>query len=135
MSIEQRPVISHVSLGTNNFDTAITFYDQVMAVLGFEKTMDYPGAVAYGVNELPIFWVQTPIDGEKASVGNWTHIAFDAVNKEMVHKFYDAALAAGGAGDGEPGPRADYGEAYYGCFVRDLDGHKIEATWWDHSKM
>ena len=97
--------------------------------------MDYPGAVAYGVNQLPIFWVQTPINGEQASVGNGTHIAFDAVNKEMVHNFYDAALAAGGVRDGEPGPRLDYGEAYYGCFARDLDGHKIEATWWDHSKM
>jgi hypothetical protein len=25
----------------------------------------------------------------------------------------------------------EYGEPYYGCFVRDLDGHKIEATFWD----
>ncbi len=22
------------------------------------------------------------------------------------------------------GPRSDYGELYYGCFVRDPDGHK-----------
>ena len=31
----------------------------------------------------------------------------------------------------EPGHRHDYGEPYYGGFVRDLDGNKIEATFWD----
>jgi hypothetical protein len=33
--------------------------------------------------------------------------------------------------DGEPGPRPHYGEPYYGCFVHDLGGHKIEAMIWD----
>ena len=42
-----------------------------------------------------------------------------------------AEAAAGASDEGAPGPRADYGEAYYGCFVRDLDGHKIEAAYWD----
>ena len=26
--------------------------------------------------------------------------------------------------------RPHYGKEYYGCFVRDLDGHKIEAVAW-----
>ena len=37
-------------------------------------------------------------------------------------------LSSGGTGDGEPGPRPMYGPNYYGAFVRDLDGHKIEAN-------
>jgi len=45
--------------------------------------------------------------------------------------FFDAALAAGAKDDGKPGPRPDYGKPYYGCFCRDLDGNKIEATFWD----
>ena len=49
----------------------------------------------------------------------------------MVDAFYHAALDAGGTGDGAPGPRPEYGAPYYGCFVRDPDGHKIEATFWD----
>ena len=51
-----------------------------------------------------------------------------APTKEAVDAFYSAAVEAGGTGDGEPGPRPDYGPDYYGAFVRDLDGHKIEAT-------
>ena len=39
----------------------------------------------------------------------------------------------GGQSDGAPGPREPYGPQYDGTFVRDLDGHKIEAMFWDES--
>jgi predicted lactoylglutathione lyase len=50
-----------------------------------------------------------------------------------VHDFYKIAIANGATCDGPPGPRPLYSDAYYGCFVRDLDGHKIEATFWDEN--
>jgi hypothetical protein len=49
-------------------------------------------------------------------------------------RLYRAALAAGATDEGKPGGREEYSEAYYGCFVRDLDGHRIEATHWDASR-
>lgn len=33
--------------------------------------------------------------------------------------------------EGAPGGRLEYSEPYYGCFVRDPDGHKVEAAFWD----
>ncbi|MDO9638186.1 MAG: VOC family protein [Pseudotabrizicola sp.] len=122
--------LSHVSLGTNRFEQAVAFYDQVLPTLGCKRILAHPGAVAYG-RQSPEFWVQTPIDGQPASVGNGTHFGFSAPDKAAVHAFYQAALDAGATAEGEPGPRAEYGEPYYGCFVRDLDGHKIEAAYWD----
>ena len=130
MSEENPSIISHVSVGSNRFDQAVQFYDVVLASLGCRRIMEHPGAVAYG-RLYPEFWVQTPIDGKPASVGNGTHFGFVAPSKEAVHAFYEAALSAGGTDDGAPGPRPEYGEPYYGCFVRDLDGHKIEAVFWD----
>jgi catechol 2,3-dioxygenase-like lactoylglutathione lyase family enzyme len=94
--------------------------------------MEHPGAVAYGRN-YPEFWVQAPIDGQKASVGNGTHFGFVAASKAEVDAFHTAAVAAGAADDGKPGPRPHYGPPYYGCFVRDPDGHKIEAAFWDEA--
>jgi catechol 2,3-dioxygenase-like lactoylglutathione lyase family enzyme len=123
-------ILSHVSIGTNNFERAVAFYDQLLPSLGCKQIMKHPGAVAYG-KQYPEFWVQMPVDGQSASVGNGTHIGFIAPTKEAVHAFHEAALAAGGVDDGAPGPRPDYGEAYYGCFVRDPDGHKVEASFWD----
>lgn len=129
--MENNPsILSHISLGTNQFEQAIAFYDQVLAPLGCKRLMEHPGAVAYG-KVYPEFWVQTPINGQAATVGNGTHVGFIALTKEAVDAFYQAALAAGASDDGPPGPRPAYSDAYYGCFVRDLDGHKIEAAFWD----
>jgi catechol 2,3-dioxygenase-like lactoylglutathione lyase family enzyme len=130
MSDSTPSALSHVSLGTNDFASAVAFYDEVLPTLGCKRILEHPGAVAYG-RELPEFWVQTPIDGHPASVGNGTHVGFVAPDKAAVHAFHAAALAAGARNEGEPGPRPEYGEPYYGCFVLDPDGHKIEATYWD----
>jgi catechol 2,3-dioxygenase-like lactoylglutathione lyase family enzyme len=129
--MEDNPsILSHISIGTNDFERAIAFYDRVLPTLGCKRIMEHSGAVAYG-KQYPEFWVQTPIDGKVATVGNGTHVGFIAPTKDSVHAFYEAALTAGGADEGAPGNRPDYGEPYYGCFVRDLDGHKIEASFWD----
>lgn len=130
MSNENQSIISHISIGTNQFDAAVGFYDAVLASLGYRQLEKFPGAAAYG-KKFPEFWVQTPIDGNPATVGNGSHIGFIANSKDEVHAFHETALRNGGTDDGAPGPRPDYGEAYYGCFVRDLDGNKIEATFWN----
>ncbi len=132
-------IMSHVSIGTNDVTKALTFYDAVLATIGAKRMLQFPDAdnphaVAYG-REYPEFWVHPPHDEGTATVGNGTHFGFFAHSQDEVDAFYKAALEQGGKGDGEPGGRPLYGEAYYGCFVRDLDGHKIEATYWDMSKM
>ena len=132
MDNDNPSIVSHISIGTNNFDKAANFYDKVLSTLGCQQLMKHPGAVAYG-RQFPEFWVQTPIDGKPATVGNGSHIGFIANSKEEVHAFHEAAIESGGIDDGAPGPRPDYGESYYGCFVRDLDGNKIEATFWDEA--
>ncbi len=104
MSDDNPSAISHISVGTNDFERSVRFYDSVLAVLGCKRIMQHLGAAAWG-KELPEFWVQTPIDGRPASVGNGTHIGFLAVDKTQVHAFHKAALAAGARDEGAPGPR------------------------------
>lgn len=124
-------ILSHVSLGTNRFEEAVAFYDRVLATLGVGRVMDLSAerAVAYG-RAFPKFWVQAPCDGQRAQAANGVHVAFLAASPQQVQAFHAAALAAGGTDDGAPGPRPHYGPQYWGCFVRDLDGHKIEAMAW-----
>lgn len=130
MTGESPSILSHVSVGTNDFDRAVAFYDQVLAALGCRRVLEHPGQMAYG-RAYPEFWVQVPADGASATLGNGVHFGFQAQSKAQVDAFHRAALAAGGRDAGAPGPRAEYGAPYYGGFVRDLDGHKIEATYWD----
>jgi len=132
VSAENPSIMSHVSLGTNDYERAIAFYDKVMATIGAKRVYepDIGGAAAYG-KMFPEFWVQIPDDNGTAEIANGVHFAFLAPSKQAVHDFWDVALKEGATADGEPGPRPHYGAPYYGCFLRDLDGHKIEAMFWD----
>jgi catechol 2,3-dioxygenase-like lactoylglutathione lyase family enzyme len=119
-------VLSHVSLGTNDFPRAKAFYDAVLATLQIRCVMEFPGGAGYG-RKFPEFWIQLPHDGGRAGTANGVHISFLANSIDEVKAFHAKALALGGEDEGAPGPRKEYDEAYYGAFVRDLDGHKIEA--------
>jgi len=134
MTEQNSSILSHVSVGTANYEAAVAFYDKVMSTLGIPRLFHEPEfqATAYG-RQFPEFWVQAPYDGGAPSVGNGYHVAFLAENRAAVDAFYQAAIDAGAKDDGEPGTRPQYSEAYYACFVRDLDGHKIEAMYWDES--
>ncbi len=119
-------VISHVSLGTNDYPRAKAFYDAVLATLQVRCVMDFDGGAGYG-RKFPEFWIQSPHDGGRAGVGNGVHISFLANTINEVEAFHAKALELGGKDDGAPGYRPEYTPEYYAAFVRDLDGNKIEA--------
>ena len=56
-----------------------------------------------------------------------SHLCFRAPDRTAVRAFHSAALAAGGRDDGGPGLRP-YHAHYYGAFILDPDGHRIEAV-------
>jgi len=121
--------ICHASIGTNDLISAQAFYTPVLATLGIALVSQYEQAVAYGKG-YPEFWLQQPFDKMSATAGNGVHFGFVALSKQQVDEFYLRAIAMGGCCNGAPGARAEYGEPYYGCFIIDLDGHKIEASYW-----
>jgi catechol 2,3-dioxygenase-like lactoylglutathione lyase family enzyme len=121
-------MLHHVSIGVADVARASQFYDRVLQELGYKRVLEVlPYGIGYGDRQ-PAFWVQLPHDQQTASVGNGMHIAFNATSEETIRAFHRAALEAGGTDDGAPGPRPDYGPDYFGAFVRDLDGNKIEAV-------
>jgi catechol 2,3-dioxygenase-like lactoylglutathione lyase family enzyme len=121
-------MLHHISIGVADVERAAQFYDAVLSKLGFKRVMEVmPYGIAYGLR-MPQFWVQLPHDQSASSSGNGTHVAFEARSKAAVNAFHAAALSAGGKDEGAPGPRPEYTAEYYGAFVRDLDGNKIEAV-------
>jgi catechol 2,3-dioxygenase-like lactoylglutathione lyase family enzyme len=121
-------MLHHISIAVTDIVTAVRFYDETLATLGYRRIMSFlPKAVAYGV-DTPVFWVQLPGDGEFVRPGSGAHVAFDAKNPAAVKAFYDKALEMGGEDNGAPGPRPDYGPDYYGGFVFDPDGNRLEAV-------
>lgn len=120
-------MIHHVSVGTNDVHRARAFYDPLMALIGFRVLKSSDRSVHYGASGI-VFSLETPADGGPASAGNGVHIAFQAPDRETVRRFHQTAVASGGRDEGGPGIREQYNANYYGAFVRDLDGNKIEAV-------
>ena len=119
--------LDHVSVGSNDIARARAFYMRALAPLGLGIVAEQPGKFAdFGECKVE-FSIESPTNGERATVGNGVHVCFAATSREQVDAFHAAAMTAGGIDDGAPGPRPEYGRHYYGAFVRDPDGHKIEA--------
>ncbi len=80
MADENPSIMHHISIGTNDFDRAVAYYDKVLATIGAGRVFEFPGAVAYG-KQFPELWVQKPLDGKRASCGNGSHFAFIAPSR------------------------------------------------------
>jgi catechol 2,3-dioxygenase-like lactoylglutathione lyase family enzyme len=116
--------IDHIGLDVADFETSKAFYEQALAPLGMKVLMEpVPGICGFG-GDFPFFWIGKRDRGPQTGV----HVAFTAKDRAMVDAFHAAALAAGGADNGEPGVREIYHPHYYGAFVLDPDGNNVEAV-------
>ncbi len=122
-------MIDHTGLNVSDFRKSKDFYLRALAPLGYQVIKELPaqiapdGAMGMGAPPKADFWIA---GGKPQSPP--LHVAFRAASRADVDAFYKAALAAGGRDNGPPGIRAHYHPNYYGAFVRDPDGHNIEAV-------
>jgi catechol 2,3-dioxygenase-like lactoylglutathione lyase family enzyme len=56
------------------------------------------------------------------------HLGFGVPDPAAVEAWWRKLVGAGYESDGEPGPRPEYDETYYGAFVLDPDGNSVEAV-------
>jgi catechol 2,3-dioxygenase-like lactoylglutathione lyase family enzyme len=117
-------MLDHVSIQCADLAASMAFYDAVLAPLGGRRIMEHDGAVGYGTN-FPSFWL-----GRHQTGGGFreSHLAFQAPDREAVQAFRDAAASTGAEVLHEPRIWPEYHDGYYGAFVRDPDGNKVEAV-------
>ncbi|MBI1208306.1 MAG: VOC family protein [Azospirillum sp.] len=124
-------MFSHITVGSDDIAQAAIFYDAVLAPLGLGRYRTFKIGIGYapiGFDGIePPFWVLRPFDRAPARAGNGCHVAFLAPDRAAVDAFHAAALAAGGTDEGAPGLRR-YHRDYYGAYVRDRDGNKLQAV-------
>lgn len=123
-------MFDHLSIGVMDLDRAAAFYDAALTALGYVRLTQNPRHVSYGpagfTGEPPFaILVRGP---EATAPGPGFHLAFAAPSRDAVDRFHAAALGAGGVDDGPPGVRENYDPGYYAAFVRDPDGHRLEAV-------
>jgi catechol 2,3-dioxygenase-like lactoylglutathione lyase family enzyme len=118
-------VIDHLGIQVADMATSAHFYDTVLAPLGGSRIMDFGEAMGYGVGGKPDLWI-----GRLTSEGptREDHIAFEAADRAAVRAFFGAAVGLGAEVLHAPRVFPEYHEHYYGAFVRDPDGHNVEAV-------
>lgn len=118
-------MIGYVTLGTNNMEKAVAFYDALMDTLGAPRFMEEETFVAWARSmSEPGLSVTKPFDGKAATVGNGTMVALQVDTTDKVNEVHAKALALGGSDEGAPGPR---GDTFYAGYFRDLDGNKLNV--------
>lgn len=118
-------MIGYTTVGTNDLDKAVAFYDALLAELGAGRFMQSDRFVAWAVTPgKPAFSVCLPWDGRQATVGNGTMIALLADSTEKVDAVYARAMQLGAVDEGPPGPRMD---GFYAAYFRDPDGNKLNV--------
>jgi catechol 2,3-dioxygenase-like lactoylglutathione lyase family enzyme len=117
-------VLDHVGFQCADIAASATFYDAVLAPLGFRRLMDYEVAIGYGADK-PDFWIGRLDSGDGFRE---SHIAFQAADRAAVDAFFQAAVAGGAEVLHEPRIHPEYHESYYGAYVRDPDGNNVEAV-------
>jgi catechol 2,3-dioxygenase-like lactoylglutathione lyase family enzyme len=120
-------MIDHVSVPVRDLTTAGAFYERVLAPLGYAKLVERAGTIGFG-KKYPELWLNLRKDMTPAPANPGGHIALRAASEDAVRAFHAAALATGGSSDGEPGPRQAAMTTYFGAFILDRDGNKLEAV-------
>jgi catechol 2,3-dioxygenase-like lactoylglutathione lyase family enzyme len=117
-------LIDHVGFEVADLARSAAFYDPVFFALGVRRAFASDRAIAYGDNR-PVFWI---VARGSAPAPGYGHVALRATGRAAVDAAYAAGLANGGAGDGPPGPRPQYGPRYYAAYLRDPDGLRVEMV-------
>ena len=122
-------MIGYVMVGTNNLDKAIIFYDEVLKIINLTRKDTDEICAGYTQNngdDSIEFYVTKPANKKTATFGNGTQVSFLVPSREIVDKFHEIALKAGGTSEGSGGERPEGSGVYY-SYIRDLDGNKICA--------
>jgi catechol 2,3-dioxygenase-like lactoylglutathione lyase family enzyme len=117
-------MIDHVTLQVADVEASRSYYEVVLEPLGIHIMSAGDGYAGFHGDGPGSFWL---IPAER-SADRELHLAFSASDRAHVRAFFEAATGIGAPVLHEPQLFPEYHENYYGAFVRDPDGHNIEAV-------
>ena len=120
-------MIDHLSLAVRDLEKSAAFYAAALAPLELTRLVTRPSMIGFG-KRYPEIWLNARPAMAPIAPDTGAHIALRAPSPEAVTAFHASALANGGTCDGPPGPRQAAMTTYFGAFVRDPDGNRVEAV-------
>jgi catechol 2,3-dioxygenase-like lactoylglutathione lyase family enzyme len=124
MTVIRPGMIDHLSLQVADVVRSRLFYETLLAPIGLHAAFTDGDAVGFADEEHAPFWIMPASRVDDREL----HIAFAAASRAVVRQFRDAEFSLGAEILHEPRLFPEYGRGCYGCFVRDPDGHNVEAV-------
>ena len=116
-------MIGYVTIGVNDMDRAVKFYDALLAEVGGKQLFGMDRIKFYGNGPgKPMLAICIPYDKEPPHRGNGNMVAIPGGSPEGVNKLHAKAMDLGATDEGAPGQRMPI---FYGGYVRDPDGNKL----------
>jgi catechol 2,3-dioxygenase-like lactoylglutathione lyase family enzyme len=120
-------MLDHVSVAVRDLRSSAKAYGRVLGALGYQRLVERPATVGFG-KKYPEFWLNARPGLTPLPVETGIHICLRAADEDQVRAFHVNAIEAGWADAGAPGLRQGEMTGYYGAFVQDTDGNKLEAA-------
>lgn len=116
-------MFDHVGIAVSDLSASRAFYQEALGLPDVDGEFVEWGD--FGILE---------VDDEHPLTRN-LHIAFGVEDRDGVDGWWNRMTEAGYRSDGEPGPRPQYSESYYGAFILDPDGNSVEAVHHNTSRV
>jgi catechol 2,3-dioxygenase-like lactoylglutathione lyase family enzyme len=122
-------MLDHIGLQARDVEASCAFYLGTFAAIGMREAMRFPYGDTFAIGLAgpgggPSFWLGPPTGEETSEL----HVAFTAPDRAAVDAVHQAAVAAGVEVLHAPREWPEYHPGYYAVFVRDPDGHNVEAV-------
>ena len=122
-------MLDHIGVQVADVDASVAYYLRVLAPIGLREQLRFPvdGGFVVGMSGAdgnPDFWL-SPAAGSEARE---LHLALAAPDRASVDAVHEAAVAAGAEVLHAPREWPEYHPGYYAVFLRDPDGHNLEAV-------
>jgi len=122
-------MLDHIGLQAQDVRASLDFYLRTFAPIGMHEAMRFEDGDRLfvglsGPGGQPTFWLGPPTGNETREL----HVAFRAPDRAAVDAVHEAAVAAGVEVLHAPREWPEYHPGYYAVFLRDPDGHNVEAV-------
>jgi catechol 2,3-dioxygenase-like lactoylglutathione lyase family enzyme len=126
-------MIDHVGVQVADVQASLEFYLRCFGPIGMHEAARFPAGddIVVGLaarDGIPKFWLSPAFGTEAREL----HVAFRAADRAEVEAVHTAALDAGAEVLHAPREFPEYHPGYFGVFLRDLDGHNVEAVFHGH---
>jgi catechol 2,3-dioxygenase-like lactoylglutathione lyase family enzyme len=116
-------MLHHVLLEVSDLERSASFYDALLAPLGWRRHFDTDEMVGWGIAK-PVFFISNR-HGPQPGFGL---LSFSGLGLVAVKAAWEAGVRAGGLSAAEPGERRSQGSGSFSAFLKDPDGYEIEVT-------